>query len=48
LSYVKESNLYGAGGIASIVPAEEFVGLIRQKGVRIFEFDGIPSSLDSA
>ena len=43
LPYIQASNFYGAGGLASIVPAEEYVNKIRQNGVRIFEFDGIPS-----
>tara|TARA_Y100000817_G_C16577840_1_gene420562 strand:- start:291 stop:569 length:279 start_codon:yes stop_codon:yes gene_type:complete len=43
LPYIQASNFYGTGGLASIVPAEEYVKKIRRQGVRVFEFDGIPS-----
>ena len=41
--HVLFSPLYGATGLAALVPAKEFVVELRRKGVKIFEFDGIPS-----
>jgi len=43
LEYVKSSSLYGSGGIAFFVPPKEFIELVRQRGVKILEFDGTPS-----
>ena len=45
---VLSSNAYGARSLASLIQVKEFITAVRQKGIKVFDFDGIPSAnLDS-
>ncbi|MDG1846263.1 MAG: Gfo/Idh/MocA family oxidoreductase [Acidimicrobiales bacterium] len=44
LRQVLSSNAYGTKSLASLIQVKEFITLVRQKGIKIFDFDGIPST----
>jgi len=43
LPHILASQFYGASGVASLVPSNQFISELGRKGVKLFEFDGIPS-----
>ncbi len=43
LPHILASHFYGASGVASLVPPNQFISELGRKGVKLFEFDGIPS-----